>query len=150
MRQVPRDSLTSLQFASFLLFGYDQGLMSGILTDRQFLITFPQTDTSTGNYHNSLIQALTTAIYEVGALLGSICILIWGDKLGRRKGIFIGAAIMVIGAIIMTSSYSLGQFIVGRIVTGESFAAGLAAGIVQSSNPCNCIGPLAIQVSATV
>lgn len=41
-----------------------------------------------------------------------------GDMLGRRKTIFVGSSIMVVGAIIQTASYSLAQLIVGRIVTG--------------------------------
>jgi MFS family permease len=38
--------------------------------------------------------------------------------LGRKKTIFIGSAIMIIGAILQTSSYGLAQLIVGRWITG--------------------------------
>ena len=38
--------------------------------------------------------------------------------MGRKKMIIAGGAIMVIGTIILGSSYSRAQFLVGRVVTG--------------------------------
>lgn len=38
--------------------------------------------------------------------------------LGRRKTIFIGSSIMIIGAALQCSSFKLGHFISGRLVTG--------------------------------
>jgi MFS family permease len=38
--------------------------------------------------------------------------------LGRKKTIFIGSAIMIVGAILQTASYGLAQLIVGRWITG--------------------------------
>jgi MFS family permease len=48
--------------------------------------------------------------------------LIWGDWLGRRRGIISGAIIMILGVIVQVTSYAgkqpLAQFTIGRIVTG--------------------------------
>lgn len=49
---------------------------------------------------------------------GAILCIFTGNPLGRRRTIFLGTSIMVIGAILQCSSYSLAQFIVGRLVTG--------------------------------
>jgi MFS family permease len=38
--------------------------------------------------------------------------------LGRKKTIFIGSCIMVVGAAIQASSFSLGQLISSRFITG--------------------------------
>lgn len=38
--------------------------------------------------------------------------------LGRRKSIFIGSMIMVVGAILQFTAYSLPQFVVGRLICG--------------------------------
>lgn len=38
--------------------------------------------------------------------------------MGRRTSIAIGATIMTVGAVIMTASFGLAQFTVGRIITG--------------------------------
>lgn len=44
---------------------------------------------------------------------------IWiGNYLGRRKTIFVGSIIMVIGASLQACAYSLPHLIVGRIITG--------------------------------
>ncbi|KAH0032981.1 general substrate transporter, partial [Aureobasidium melanogenum] len=101
--------------AGFLLFGYDQGVMSGIITEPGFLAVFPKMNS---NYKKGAIQALVVAIYEIGCLLGSFFIIGYGDKLGRRRAVLVGALIMLVGTAIQASSTTLAQLIVGRIVTG--------------------------------
>lgn len=100
----------------FLLFGYDQGVMSGIIAAEPFNDYFPETK------NNKTYQGFVTAIYEVGCLLGAIFILMFGDRLGRRKGIMSGAAIMILGVIIQITAVkghkATVQLIVGRTVTG--------------------------------
>jgi MFS family permease len=65
----------------FLLFGYDQGVMSGIIAADPFNDYFPETK------NDSVYQGFVTAIYEVGCLLGAIFILSFGDSLGRRRSV---------------------------------------------------------------
>lgn len=100
----------------FLLFGYDQGVMSGIISAEPFNNAFPQTK------NDPTWQAFVTAIYEVGCLLGAIWQLSTGDKIGRRRAIILGGVIMIIGVIIQISAIpghgATAQFIVGRTITG--------------------------------
>jgi MFS family permease len=63
----------------FLLFGYDQGVMSGIISAEPFMQYFPET------HNNSTWQGFVTAIYEIGCFLGSVFILVFGDSIGRRR-----------------------------------------------------------------
>nr|SIP56045.1 putative Sugar Porter [Yarrowia galli] len=107
----------------FLLFGYDQGVMGGLLTLDTFIQQFPKMDTS--DYlppkvktFNTTIQGTAVGIYEIGCMIGALFTMWAGDKLGRRYMIFFGSIIMTIGAILQCASYSLGQFIVGRVVSG--------------------------------
>lgn len=65
----------------FLLFGYDQGVMSGIIAADPFNDYFPETR------DNSVYQGFVTAIYEIGCLFGAVFILSFGDSLGRRKSV---------------------------------------------------------------
>lgn len=51
-------------------------------------------------------------------MIGALSCLYFGDKFGRRKVIFAGAAVMIIGTVLQTTSFGLAQLIVGRIVTG--------------------------------
>ncbi|KAI5195548.1 general substrate transporter [Aureobasidium subglaciale] len=89
--------------------------MSGIITEPMFLDTFPK---MSGDYKLGSIQALVVAIYEIGCLIGSFFIIGYGDKLGRRRAVLVGAMIMLVGTAIQASSTTLAQLIVGRIVTG--------------------------------
>ncbi|CZR52958.1 probable sugar transporter [Phialocephala subalpina] len=104
----------------FFLFGYDQGVMGGLLTLGSWVKQFPEIDTvnNGGNTHISTIQGISVASYNVGCFVGAIITIFIGDILGRRKMIFLGSSIMVIGAILQCSAFSLAHLIVGRIVTG--------------------------------
>ena len=58
------------------------------------------------------------SIYDVGCMAGCLVAAFFGGYLGRKKMIFIGTCIMVVGAAIQCSSYSVGQLIAGRVITG--------------------------------
>ncbi|BGP45440.1 hypothetical protein JCM10450v2_001258 [Rhodotorula kratochvilovae] len=97
--------------SGFLLFGYDQGVMGGLITLDDFLETFP-------DCRDPDISGITVAIYEIGCLIGAICCILFGDRLGRKNMVMLGMTIMIIGAVIMSASYGLPEFIIGRIVSG--------------------------------
>ncbi|KAL1979247.1 hypothetical protein VTN96DRAFT_6399 [Rasamsonia emersonii] len=107
---------------AFMLQGYDQAVANGLLTVDSFIQTFPQTDTvntsGAQKSHNATIQGTTVAIYEVGCALGALACAILGDKLGRRKTIFLAGCIVLVGVAIQASPFSLGQLIAGRVITG--------------------------------
>ncbi|ODM15619.1 hypothetical protein SI65_08853 [Aspergillus cristatus] len=109
-------AITACATMGFLLFGYDQGVMSGIIDARPFGEVFTQVQ------GNSTIQGVVTAIYELGCLVGALFVLGAGDWLGRRYSIMIGAAIMILGVVLQVSSVKghvpIAQFCVGRVVTG--------------------------------
>ncbi|KAI2788188.1 hypothetical protein POX_e06201 [Penicillium oxalicum] len=111
----------------FLLFGYDQGVTGGLLTLDSFRKYFPTIDTTADGLRGltaaqqsaqSTRQGITVASYNLGCFAGSIPTIWIGNMLGRRKAIFLGSFIMVIGAILQCTSFGLAQFIVGRLVTG--------------------------------
>ncbi|GIK04139.1 hypothetical protein Aspvir_008216 [Aspergillus viridinutans] len=109
-------AVTAVATMGFLLFGYDQGVMSSIIDAQPF------NDVFTATRGNSTMQGTVTAIYEIGCLFGAVFVLGAGDWLGRRKSIMAGATVMIIGVIIQVTSYPghvpLAQFIVGRVITG--------------------------------
>ncbi|KAF9637735.1 putative sugar transporter stl1 protein [Lasiodiplodia theobromae] len=100
----------------FLLFGYDQGVMSGIIGAAPFNDYFEETK------GNKTYQGFVTAIYEVGCFFGAVLMLIIGDRLGRKRGIIAGAIIMIVGVVIQVSAvkpyHHMAQFIIGRTITG--------------------------------
>lgn len=103
------------------LFGYDQGVMGGLLTLPSFLTVFPEVNTDPSlpdaSYHSN-INGITIASYTLGCFFGAVVTIFVGDILGRRKVIFLGSSIMVIGAALQCSAFSLGHLIAGRVITG--------------------------------
>lgn len=89
-----------------------------------FLEQFPSINTqavgisSPVRSNRSTYQGITVASYNLGCFFGAIACIFIGNPLGRKKTIFLGTSIMIVGAILQCSAFSLPQFIVGRIITG--------------------------------
>lgn len=116
-----------LQFAlaitgavAWILQGYDQALMNGLLTLPSFESTFQAINTSTPalNKAHSTLQGTTVALYEVGAAIGAMSCFVLGERFGRKRTTFGAAVVVLIGVILQSTSYQLAQLIVARIVTG--------------------------------
>ena len=91
------------------LFGYDQGVFGGVIVTDHFLNTLSlQNATAT--------VGTVTAIYDIGCFLGAVLTMWRGEKLGRRKTVLVGTTVMIVGAIIQISAYSVAQMFVGRII----------------------------------
>jgi hypothetical protein len=54
----------------------------------------------------------------VGCFFGAVFSSIWGEKLGRRRSVFVGCVFLIIGAVLQAASYTRAMMIVGRIVSG--------------------------------
>ncbi len=102
--------------------------MGGLLTLPSFVKVFPEIDvtdegqrglTQSQKNHRSTIQGISVASYNVGCFCGAVSTIWIGDLLGRRKTIFLGSLIMVVGAVLQSSAFSLSHFIVGRVITGR-------------------------------
>lgn len=53
-----------------------------------------------------------------GSIVATPVSAVISDKLGRRKCMFVGAWIIIIGSIIIASGMTLAQFVVGRFILG--------------------------------
>ncbi|KAI1006933.1 hypothetical protein K3495_g1286 [Podosphaera aphanis] len=92
------------------LFGYDQGVMSGIITGPYFKDYFDQpTRAEVGTM---------VAILEVGAFCSSIVVGKVGDIIGRRKTILYGSVIFFTGGALQTAANGLPMMLLGRIIAG--------------------------------
>ncbi|KAJ5095916.1 hypothetical protein NUU61_005272, partial [Penicillium alfredii] len=111
-------AITATAGSGFLLFGYDQGVMSSLLSGDAFVARFPEIDTTKAGHGSSSLQGTVVAIYEIGCFLGAIISLIAGERLGRRRCIMSGCVILSIGAALQCSAYSIPHMLVGRIIAG--------------------------------
>lgn len=102
------------------LFGYDQGVMSGIITSPYFLKYFD---------HPSRFQlGSMVAILEVGAFISSLLVGKLGDIIGRRKTILFGAVIFVVGGLFQAFALGPITMLIGRTISG--FGVGMLSTIV--------------------
>jgi MFS family permease len=111
--------------------------MGGLLTLPSFLAIFPEVDTNPAlpdASYRSNINGITIASYTLGCFVGAVFTIFVGDILGRRKVIFFGSAIMIIGASLQCSAFSLGHLIAGRVITGVG--NGMNTSTVSASDWC--------------
>ncbi|KAK1148543.1 hypothetical protein N8T08_009549 [Aspergillus melleus] len=106
---------------AFILFGYDQGVFSGIVENDDFLDTM--------NRPNDSLMGIIVSIYNLGCFSGCIVNFFIGEWLGRRKAMWLAMVWVLIGAALQTSAFSVPHLMVGRFVTG------IGTGIETSTVP---------------
>jgi len=109
-------------FASLgvFLFGYDQGVMSGVITGPHFRKFF--------NNPGPIEIGTMVAVLEIGAFITSVAAGRVGDTVGRRGTLLIGAIVFAIGGAVQTFTPGYWVMVIGRIIAG--FGVGLLSTIV--------------------
>ncbi|KAK0547066.1 hypothetical protein OC846_003653 [Tilletia horrida] len=111
-------------FASIgvFLFGYDQGVMSGIITGPHFRAFFRE---PTAYEIGTMV-----AILEVGAFITSLACGTLADIFGRKNVLFWGAILFSIGGAIQTFTTGFTSMVIGRVIAG--FGVGTLSMIVPT------------------
>ncbi|EEH20532.2 hypothetical protein PABG_02763 [Paracoccidioides brasiliensis Pb03] len=106
------------QFSSIggLLFGYDQGVVSGVLTMESFGASFPRV------YADSRFKGWFVSTLLLTAWLGALLNGTFADYVGRRLSIIVAVAIFSIGSAIQAGAVNLTMLFMGRAIGG--FAVG--------------------------
>ncbi|KAJ3093369.1 hypothetical protein HK100_006647 [Physocladia obscura] len=108
-------------FACFIAFfnsainGYDLSVFNNLATFKSFGTSF------TGNddfKDNSSKYALTSAILQIGSIIGCFFVGLVSDNIGRRGGMLVGSVIIIIGVILELATSNLNIFILGRFLIG--------------------------------
>ncbi|ETN44473.1 uncharacterized protein HMPREF1541_10143 [Cyphellophora europaea CBS 101466] len=104
------------------IFGYNQAAAGGVLTTRSFNDQFPQMDVINNEgerkRYNSTVQGTVIALYTLMGVFGALACTFFGDTVGRRWTLWISCLFNAIGALLMCTAFSFGQFIVSRLVLG--------------------------------
>ena len=103
--------------------GYDGSLMGAINSYEQYREYFGF-DVDKGTPATGIVYA----IYTIGNLVGSFVAGPATDFRGRKWGMFIGTAIIVVGACVQATCSNLGGFMGGRFVLGFGVAITSTAG----------------------
>lgn len=97
------------------LFGYDQGVMSGIITGPYFKSYF--------NQPSRAEIGTMVAILEIGAFISSLSVGRIGDLIGRRRTILYGAMVFFVGGMLQTLANGMPMMMIGRIIAGLGVGA---------------------------
>ncbi|KAI9730574.1 MAG: hypothetical protein M1834_005815 [Cirrosporium novae-zelandiae] len=97
------------------LFGYDQGVMSGIITGPYFKDYF--------NQPKPAQIGTMVAILEVGAFISSLSVGRIGDMIGRRRTILYGSIVFFVGGACQTFATGMKMMLLGRIIAGLGVGA---------------------------
>lgn len=110
-----------ISFSGFL-FGYDTGVIGGIINMRSFIRTLGHIDPTTGNHKLESYQTgLLVSGYHIGCITGGFTIARLADSLGRKIPILISMMVYITGILIQITSCVSGkwyQFLIGRMTSG--------------------------------
>ncbi|PLB52416.1 general substrate transporter [Aspergillus steynii IBT 23096] len=95
-----------------LLFGYDQGVVSGVITMESFGARFPRVYSDTG-FKGWFVSTLLLAAWFGSLINGPIA-----DRLGRKVSINVAVVIFVIGSAIQCGAVNIPMLFVGRAIAG--------------------------------
>ncbi|KXH50774.1 sugar transporter [Colletotrichum simmondsii] len=103
-------------FASIggVLFGYDQGVISGVLVMNNFAKQFPTLS------EDATLQGWMVAVLTLGAMVGALVNGPIADALSRRWTILLANIIFLIGSIIQAASINVPMIFIGRFIAGLS------------------------------
>ena len=111
--------ITIASTIGFLLFGYDNGIFSGIIVNPWFLETFDNPDPK--------LLGTVSAMYNIGGFVGSVTAFFTTSLLGRRYMILTGIAITTIGANPFSTATNISSLVAGRIICG------IGVGVMRST-----------------
>ncbi|KAJ5747111.1 uncharacterized protein N7511_008807 [Penicillium nucicola] len=97
-----------------LLYGYDQGVISGVLVTTSFGKEFPMIANNAG------LQGWMVSVLTLGAMFGAFLNGPIADRFSRRWSILYANIIFLIGSAIQAGSVNIPMIFIGRFITGAA------------------------------
>lgn len=99
-----------------LLFGYDQGVISVILTMDHFLHRFPEVDGSHAG--SGFYKGLMTAMITLGAAFGAFNQGWIADAFSRKYTIIFAVVVFTIGSVLQVAAVDYAMLVIARLIGG--------------------------------
>jgi MFS family permease len=106
------------------LFGYDSGIIASTIAQPHFV---KYMGTPSPSEQGGIVSSFTG-----GAILGALSISYLADKLGRKRTVFVGSVISVLGCALQGGAANIPMVIAGRLI------AGIAVGLLSAVVPMYC------------
>ena len=103
-----------------LLFGYDTGVISGVLTMSDFLLAFGGVASRNRGSLTSSVAGSIVGIMLVGCFFGALIAGPAGDRLSRKYSIVVFSVVFIVSAILQTVAVNLVMLLLSRLVAGET------------------------------
>ncbi|KAK3385428.1 putative hexose transport-related protein [Podospora didyma] len=102
-----------------VLYGYNQGMFSGVLAMKSFQKHMGEYDPLDDNADQTK-KGWLTAILELGAWIGTLLSGFLAEVLSRKYGVLVACAVFMFGVIIQATSIAVGHnaILAGRFITG--------------------------------
>ncbi|TPX16319.1 uncharacterized protein E0L32_003968 [Thyridium curvatum] len=111
--------------------GYDGSLMNNLLQNPAFKLKY-------GVQSAGIWAGIVSSMYQIGGVVALPFVGPAIDTWGRRIGMLIGAATIIVGTVIQGTSHESGQFMGGRFLLGFGVSIAAAAGpmyVVEINHP---------------
>ncbi|KAF7969166.1 hypothetical protein HWV62_28222 [Athelia sp. TMB] len=107
---------------AILFYGYDQGVMSLVNLNEDYLTKMGIYPT-VGNQRNTAALGGIVAVYYGGSLIGALFGGELADRAGRITAIMLGVMVSIIGAVFQSSAQNITWMCCARVVTGLGVGA---------------------------
>lgn len=116
-----RQIYTTAAFAAIggFLFGYDLGVISGVLTMPNFLLTFGGEESVSRGTLMSSVSGSIVGMMSIGCFIGALLPGQASDRYSRKYSILIFSIVFIISGLLQAFSYSLTVLLVSRIIAGN-------------------------------
>lgn len=120
----PRASYQIYVIAGFaaiggFLFGYDLGVISGVITMSNFLTAFGDTESLARGSLTSTISGSIVGVMSVGCFIGALLAGQASDRFSRKYSIVLFSAIFVISGALQAGSFNLFVLLLSRLIAGK-------------------------------
>ncbi|EMD60332.1 hypothetical protein GGP41_008296 [Bipolaris sorokiniana] len=123
--------LTAVASFGGMLFGWDTGLIGGVLTMDAFQNSF---NLHKGSPDFANLQGNIVSVLQAGCFFGALASFYVSDTFGRKWALIIADIIFIVGSLIQTlcglGTSNLAQLYVGRVIGG--FGVGLISAVVPT------------------
>ena len=102
------------------LFGYDLGVISGVITMPNFLLTFGDEESTLRGSLTSAISGSIVGVMSIGCFVGALLAGQASDRYSRKYSILLFSVIFIISGALQAGSPNLTALLLSRIIAGNS------------------------------
>ncbi|KAI8139029.1 general substrate transporter [Fennellomyces sp. T-0311] len=106
---------TTISCMGGFLFGYDIGVISGVLAMPTFPVFFGMVG---DDEYIARVKGDVVALLQAGCCAGALLINFFADRFGRKLAIIVSSVIFIIGGILQAVAQNLATMLAGRFVAG--------------------------------